>query len=839
MTICVTKIYRKLRATCTFLGREFYFQPWLKIKLTDVFSLLITFCISPGPKPSSHEPTKTRKPIPLAGIPKIPRRLQTPLISSMVRAAKQNRRRARDLQQKYRKKCREVQQLKIRREEDALAVIKEKVTPMLFRMLQCQMRNAHRKPRGRRYLKEERVMFMGIHKRGRSGYNALDWIKPTRKTLRKTSKKFNIKPGINQVLLEALKTRSDNMEEEKKDVVMIFDETASRRQLEYDASSDQVVGLVDLGDGERRNMPADEVLIAMIRSLYSSWKQPLFYWPTHRKLTGHDFKKIFQESVEAVQRTGLRVRCMIVDGLGKNRTALGLLGVTTATPWCLINGAKVYAISDVCHLLKCLRNALLVYDLQLRNGTYVKKEFIDKFIRFDMQVHPRIAKKVTEVHLNPTSFQKMNVGIAKQLLSRKVASGISICALLNYMPPEAHHTAAFLEKISDLFDSQTGTEVVKDPLPNQFKCALTATSGHLRLWNEMYAEIQQWQFPGSKNLQFPDNWLLTLRATAHLWSDLQKENHEYLIPGNLISDPIENLNCQLRDLAGPKRTFTIKEFPPIFSSALVNSLTTSARGKNCKDDNALNLLHLQTLCDVADRMASQQQTPLARGLFQYGEQLPAPSAHFTEEQEEEEEEDDLFSNDGEDAVLEVEELEISHHPDPPLMLPEEEFQEFMKTKIGAIKTAQVAAPIVQRHSQALDCEECTAALQCDAELFPLHLLATLQGPASAATGRKLPSEAAVKAANKIYGAASTTLPAVLHQANLIETFVKNTVVHLPEIQALRLCPIHTMKKDALLWDLSVAALQDVLLVTNQFIRKKQKEERDIKASKKLQIVSHL
>ena len=97
-------------------------------------------------------------------------------------------------------------------------------------------------------------------------------------------------------------SRISSMPENQKEVLIIFDEMALRVHFCYDSSADQVVGFFDLGNGERKDMPAEEVLVVMIRSIYGEWKQPFAFWFTHSKLTGGDFYKLFAESIGASKR---------------------------------------------------------------------------------------------------------------------------------------------------------------------------------------------------------------------------------------------------------------------------------------------------------------------------------------------------------------------------------------------------------------------------------------------------------------------------------------------------------------------------------------------------------
>ena len=68
-----------------------------------------------------------------------------------------------------------------------------------------------------------------------------------------------------------------------------------------------ISGFVDLGNKDRRDLPAEDALVAMIRFVYGQGKQPIAWWNTGKKLTADDVAKIFNEILEAVTSAGLRV----------------------------------------------------------------------------------------------------------------------------------------------------------------------------------------------------------------------------------------------------------------------------------------------------------------------------------------------------------------------------------------------------------------------------------------------------------------------------------------------------------------------------------------------------
>lgn len=76
--------------------------------------------------------------------------------------------------------------------------------------------------------------------------------------------------------------------------------------------------------------------------------------------------------------------------------------------------------------MKNVRNALLKGSIKF-NGVNVSPIPIIKVFEYDKMRCTSIMPKITEAHIHPSSFQKMNVRLAVQLLSRTVA-----CAIRNF-----------------------------------------------------------------------------------------------------------------------------------------------------------------------------------------------------------------------------------------------------------------------------------------------------------------------------------------------------------------------------------------------------------------------
>ena len=782
---------------------------------------------SPAPTPVPASPRKVRvrdkrsiKQLP--DLPRVPLKQRTPLVNQLLNTARRSRASAKELRKKYMEKCKELKNLQKNLNEVALNNFRDKLDPSFMKILECQLRNAGRKKHGWRYKPSEKMVFLGMHQRGPRQYrNFPIKVRPSRKTIRELLKTLNLKPGVNPIIVDGLAARMKNEPENNKDVIIMLDEISLRTYYWYDAVNDMISGFIDLGNDDRRDLPAEDALVAMIRFVYGQGKQPIAWWNTNKKLTADDFAKIFNEILEAVTSAGLRVRAILTDSLAKNKLAMLKLGATEEYPYFFINEVKIFCIFDVPHLLKGLRNAILKYVLHLGNGQLVKFEYIKEFIEMDMKMTPRLAKKVTKTHLNPNSFEKMSVGRASQLFSDTVAVGILVYAMLGGLPHEATATGNFCAKINNLFDSWNGIEKIESPTPDQFKCALTDTSPHLKLWTEMYNDMLYWNFIGSTNLTFHINWRWSMRSVACMWEDLKKEGQDHLPVGHVNMDPLENCNSQFRLHGGHRSNPSANEFPASFGSVMINNLTTSVKGKNCRDENSLNVINLQHLYAAA-KAASEREKQARATQAEENSYVLFPTQTIIEEIVEEET----------DLYFEDEEEEEVDDDIPPVTANSADFVSRLQQQLSEVSGAEVAIPIIDRHLKLTgNCEACKSVLQTQVQ-FPLHLPHTLSA-SGINMDKMMPSATVAKIVTDIYSSASQHIPPLAYKPKVMANFLE--IVHtLTSVRQFHLCPEHNSTKTAFLKSIALTALQDFLRQLNQDVKKRNQ----LKKSKKLQRVSH-
>ncbi|KAE8741803.1 hypothetical protein FOCC_FOCC012664 [Frankliniella occidentalis] len=703
----------------------------------------------------------------LPAIPHLSKKNRTPMEDYLLKCAIAYKMEAQQQRGNYLKKSDELRRVKLHREKEAVEFLKDKVNPRFYKFLEAEVQNYRRKPQNRRYSKDLLADFESMRQRGPRSFRGLPFTKPTRKTMKGVLKKVQLQPGINAGIFEMLGNKAAAMSPEERVCFVVFDEMSMRVALAYLLQDDDIRGFCDIGSLGRRPDLAEEVLVAMIRSVYGTWKHPVVFWYTTKKQTSQEFAHLFNETISALLDCGLDCRAMVTDGLQKNIAAQHLLGASYECPWFYVNGKKIVTICDPPHLMKSMRNAVLKYLIHLADGTMVDVGFIKAFLIQDVEQFPRLAPKVTQRHANPNNFEKMNVGMAVRLFSPAVSSGMHTHIMRGSLPPEAAATAKFSENLFKFFQSFQGILYNEAPESTDLGCALTDNSGHIEFWIKMVNEMEDWDFLGGDRIQVIRNWRSTVIAFLELWDGLKKSGFLYLPVGHVNQDCEENFFSGMRFNGGHRFRPSAQDIPSAFLRSFVKFLTTESKGKNCRDDEAVNLFDLEELIDILERSA------------------PTPTAptHLDDEEDEEY----------------LEEIDSGGDAD----------------WLGSIASAKVAAPIVSRELAKLQCGECSGILVTQPQ-FPLHLPHTM----SAAPGEMdvmLPNHQVATLVNKIYkmvlGMQRTLWS--LPKFHVVDT-IHRRVQSIPEVKNFELCDIHNEEaKSSLIKSFCRKALEDLLAKINQ------------------------
>ena len=141
------------------------------------------------------------------------------------------------------------------------------------------------------------------------------------------------------------------------------------------------------------------------------------------------------------------------------------------------------------------------YDITSEGTKAAKWSYIKAFIDKDQTLNIRYALELTKHHFEISSFSKLRVSFAVQVLSRTVAAGILTHGSFGSLAPEAVYTSEFCEKIDTLFDSliSTSSRAGRD-------CRRSVREGscHVQLWQETLPWLKTWKIGSKKKVWFLD-----------------------------------------------------------------------------------------------------------------------------------------------------------------------------------------------------------------------------------------------------------------------------------------------------------------------------------------------
>lgn len=224
-----------------------------------------------------------------------------------------------------------------------------------------------------------------------------------------------------------------------------------KSNLFYNTSSDEIIGFEDIGEQKNNLVLSKNALVIMARGLYSAWKQPVAYFFVGTQLKASYLRSILEEAVYKLRDCRLIVEAVASD-MGSNVIELAnSLGVTSENTEFLLGDQKLLYIFDPSHLIKSTRNNLLKYCFVIHDRK-TSWTFIEAFYNLDKKQFYRCTPKLTPAHIHPTSFEKMKVSLATQVISRTVVSGMHTYMTLGALPQEAIGTIEVLDKFNNLHD---------------------------------------------------------------------------------------------------------------------------------------------------------------------------------------------------------------------------------------------------------------------------------------------------------------------------------------------------------------------------------------------------
>lgn len=275
---------------------------------------------------------------------------------------------------------------------------------------------------------------------------------PCQTLIRNWINEVRILPGFNEQFFKILVDVVNHIEINKRDCVLMWDEMSMRELFEYNRRDDIIEGFEDLGDLGRTSKSAKKVLVFMLRGLRSNWKLPVAYFLSHTGVTKDNLAILISQCLTRVGDVGFKVRLLVCDQGSTNMGAASKFNISYDEPFIPFRGRKIYFAFDMPHLLKCIRNNLMNYDFLL-DSNLISWDALKELRSLEKFNDCRAVPKLSDRHLFPNSFEKMNVKLAAQVFSHTVyaalCTGIETGELTH---PSCKATAEFIKKMNKFFD---------------------------------------------------------------------------------------------------------------------------------------------------------------------------------------------------------------------------------------------------------------------------------------------------------------------------------------------------------------------------------------------------
>lgn len=184
----------------------------------------------------------------------------------------------------------------------------------------------------------------------------------------------------------------------------------------------------------------------MLGGLCAQWKQIVAFYFTPNSLNGSLLKPIILRIIEQSEAIGLKVHSVTSDMGPVNRAMWKSFGIsvnrhstiTNFIPHPIEENRKLFFLADAPHLLKNLKNSLLSNKIisipeTFRNAhniefPVVKSKHLDELLELQKNLEFKLTPKINVTDMKNSTFAKMKVNKAKNILSRDVSSALYFLA---------------------------------------------------------------------------------------------------------------------------------------------------------------------------------------------------------------------------------------------------------------------------------------------------------------------------------------------------------------------------------------------------------------------------
>ena len=229
---------------------------------------------------------------------------------------------------------------------------------------------------------------------------------------------------------------------------------------------------------------------------------------------------------------------------------------------------------------------MLKYKLIFKeNENYVSASWgpIVELFRCEDEQIARSAHHLSEKHIDPDSFERMNVGLAAAVFSAKTASALKAGFKLGELTHEdCSATAEFISRVNTLFDCLNSKNICDS---NPYKRPLSEKNPQVENFlKDSLPWILQWQSDGTINDEPPcfNGFYLSVNSILLQWEEIKTANPTFYLLTSRLNQ--ENLFSYLRAIGGFNDTPTAQQIRRNLQYSILTNLEKSSDKTNCEPD---------------------------------------------------------------------------------------------------------------------------------------------------------------------------------------------------------------------------------------------------------------
>ena len=453
---------------------------------------------------------------------------------------------------------------------------------------------------------------------------------PSQQDLRRRYSKIIAEPGFTEPAFVELEKKVEDAKSEGKKVIcsLMLDEMSIKKDVCFDG--ERFRGYVDIGNEvEDDSLPcAKEALVFMVVCVNSSWKVPCAYFFIDG-LSGADRANLIKICIQRLSDIGIRVISVTCDGPQAHFKMFKVLGATLDPP--NINPSfphpnceesyRVFALFDICHMLKLVRNTLAEYGVLLDDeNKQICWSYIVSLYNKQDDEGLKLGHKLGKSHIQWYQ-QKIKLNLAAQVLSGRCAVALEFSnnALGDKDFKGCEATVRFIRIMNHLFDVLNS----RNPFAIGTKAAMRVSNK--AEWNSFLDEAYKYIL-GLKDQSEVKiyktrrktgfiGFLLGIKSFQGIFHDLVEIPEaplKYVLTYKFSQDHLELFFGAIRAAGGSNNNPTAKQFIGIYKRLLLRSSIQGGKGNAIPRDST-QILHLMgDTCQVKGKTMTTSEASTLR-----------------------------------------------------------------------------------------------------------------------------------------------------------------------------------------------------------------------------------